>query len=297
MIPIDEPAAAAGDPANPAASAPAATAPIAGEGKYQMAMLRKELDEFRQKNEVQEAEIKRLRQKLIDKHAERKADDGEGEGGDVTPLRKPSSTLADAAQKAGAAARDEEIKKLTAEAADLRDKFLRARAELENVVRRTEKEKADATKYAISDFARDVLGIGDNIQRAIAAVPADAATDDSALTSFLEGIQMLERELLAMLERYGVTRQDPQGQRFDPNQHQAVMELEDADVPQGTIVQVFQAGFTIADRVLRPAIVAVSRGGAKVAKPAAPAEESAAAANAAGFDLDGDDPLADGPIL
>jgi molecular chaperone GrpE len=173
------------------------------------------------------------------------------------------------------AALDEELKKTVAEAVELKDKYLRARAEVENVIRRAEREKADASRYAISDFARDVLGIGDNIQRAMTAVPTDAAQNDPALASFLDGVQMLERELLATMERYGVTRLDPMHTRFDPNQHQAVMELEDKDVPQGTVIKVFQPGYTIADRILRPAIVAVSRGGAKMSKPGAtPVDET-----------------------
>lgn len=160
--------------------------------------------------------------------------------------------------------------KLAAEANEHKDRFLRARAELENVVRRTEREKADISRFAISDFARDVLGIGDNIDRAISHVPAEAAAGDSALASFLEGVELLKRELHAMLERYGVVRMEPLGERFDPNQHQAVMEQEAPDVPAGTIVQVLQAGYAIAERVLRPAIVVVAKGGAKPGKQAEP---------------------------
>lgn len=164
--------------------------------------------------------------------------------------------------------------KLTAELADLKDRQLRTLAELENVRRRAERERSDVSKFAISEFARDVIGIGDNIQRAIDHVPAEAAASDTTLKSFLEGVQLLERELLSTLERHGVTRLNPDGERFDPNKHQAVMEQENLDVPAGTIVQVLQAGYAISERTLRPAVVVVSRGGAKIPKGQDKPEES-----------------------
>ena len=163
----------------------------------------------------------------------------------------------------------EERDKLAAEASDSKDRMLRALAELDNVRRRTEREKLDISKYAISEFARDVIGIGDDIQRAIDHVPPEAAASDAALKSFLEGVQLMERELLATLERHGVMRLSPMGERFDPNRHQAVMEQETAEVPAGTVVQVLQAGFVIGDRTLRPAVVVVSKGGGKMPKPKA----------------------------
>jgi molecular chaperone GrpE len=172
---------------------------------------------------------------------------------------------------------NEEHDKLAGEAADAKDRMLRALAELDNVRRRTEREKADISKYAISEFARDVIGLGDDVQRAIDHVPADAAANDPVLRSFLEGVQLTERELLATLERHGVVRLSPQGERFDPNKHQAVMEQDNAEVPAGTVVQVLQAGYMIGERTLRPAVVVVSKGGAKIPKPA-PTEETAAPA-------------------
>ncbi len=169
--------------------------------------------------------------------------------------------------------------KLTADLAEAKDKTLRTLAELENVRRRTEREKLDISKYAVSEFARDVIGLGDTIQRAIEHVPADAAANDPALKSFLEGVQLMERELLATLERHGVVRVNPEGDKFDPNKHQAVMEKENPDVPPGTIVQVLQSGFMIGERTLRPAVVMVARGGAKAPKvvepPASEAEGAA----------------------
>lgn len=161
---------------------------------------------------------------------------------------------------------DDLIAQLRAEAADLKDKLLRAHAEMENIRKRTEREKEETAKYAVTRFARDIVNVGDNFQRAIDAVPAGAAEQDAALKSFLEGVTMTERELLNVLERYGIKRIHPMNDPFNPHQHQAVMEIQRTDVPSGTVVQVFQAGFTIEDRVLRPAMVAVSKGGPKPAQ-------------------------------
>ena len=161
---------------------------------------------------------------------------------------------------------DDIIAALRAEAADLKDKLLRAHAEVENIRKRAEREKEDTAKYAVTRFARDIVNVGDNFQRAIDAVPPGAAEQDAALKSFLEGVTMTERELLNVLERYGIKRVQPVGEPFNPHLHQAVMEIQRSDVPAGTVVQVFQAGFTIEDRVLRPAMVAVSKGGPKPAQ-------------------------------
>jgi molecular chaperone GrpE len=172
-----------------------------------------------------------------------------------------------------------ELETLKEENADLKDRLLRAAAEMENVRRRTERDKADSVKFAISNFARDVLTIGDNISRAIEHVPAEAAEDDPALKSFLEGIQVTERELLNVMERHGIARLNPKGERFDPNQHQAMFEVDNPDVPDGTIVEVIQAGYVLAERVLRPALVGVAKGGPKQPRPSdtAPSEAPKAA--------------------
>ena len=159
------------------------------------------------------------------------------------------------------AAAEAAIGALRAEAAELKDKLLRAHAEVENIRKRAEREREETAKYAISKLAREVVGVGDNFQRAIEAVPAGAAEQDPALKSFLEGVTMTERELLNVLERHGIKRIQPLNEPFNPHLHQAVMEIQRTDVPAGTAVQVFQAGYTIGDRVLRPAMVAVSKGG------------------------------------
>lgn len=167
---------------------------------------------------------------------------------------------------------DELVARLKAEAADYKDRLLRAHAEMDNVRKRLEREKADASRFAITKFARDVVGVGDNVQRAIDAVPHLGPEQDPALRSFVEGVTMIEREFLGVLERHGIKRLDPKGEQFNPHHHQAVMEMPSPDVPSGTVTQVFQAGYMIEDRVLRPAMVAVARGGMK---PAAPPSEVA----------------------
>ena len=176
-----------------------------------------------------------------------------------------SQGQAAAAQNDAPRHHDDIIAGLRAEAADLKDRLLRAHAEVENIRKRSEREKDETAKYAITRLARDIVGVGDNFQRAIDAVPPDAVERDSALKSFLEGVTLTERELLNVLERYGIRKMTPNNEPFNPHMHQAVMEMQRTDVPAGTVVQVFQAGYVIEDRVLRPAMVAVAKGGPKPA--------------------------------
>lgn len=153
---------------------------------------------------------------------------------------------------------------LAREAADYRDKMLRTLAEMENLRKRTAREVADARTYSISGFARDVLGIADNLQRALDAVPAETRESaDPMLKALIEGVELTERSLLNALEKNGVRKFDPTGEKFDPNFQQAMYEVPDASVPPGTVVQVVQAGYMIGDRVLRPALVGVAKGGPK----------------------------------
>ena len=166
------------------------------------------------------------------------------------------------------------IAALQAEATDFKDKWMRAHAEIENIRKRAEREREETAKYAITKLARDIVGVGDNLQRAIGAIPVGAAEQDPALKSFLEGVTLTERDLLNALERHGIKRQQPLNQPFNPHLHQAVMELPRSDVPEGTIVEVFQPGFTIEDRVLRPAMVGVAKGGPK--PPATPGNSGSA---------------------
>ena len=163
------------------------------------------------------------------------------------------------------------VEALAKEAADLRDKMLRTLAEMENLRQRTRREVADSKIYGITGFARDVLDIADSLQRTIDAVPAETRESaDPLLKALIEGVELTERSLLSALEKNGVKKFDPQGEKFNPNFQQAMYEVPDPSVPAGTVVQVVQAGYTIGERVLRPALVGVSKGGAK----AAPAEQN-----------------------
>jgi molecular chaperone GrpE len=167
---------------------------------------------------------------------------------------------------------DDLIADLRREISDLKDKILRAHAEVDNIRKRTEREKIDTAKYAITKFANDIVNVGDNFQRATTTVPEGAADADPALASLLEGVTLTEREFLNVLDRHGVERVNPMGEAFDPHLHQAVMEMPQPDVAAGTVVQVFQSGYTIEGRVLRPAMVVVATGGDK---PGASAEAKA----------------------
>ncbi|MCK5931078.1 MAG: nucleotide exchange factor GrpE [Fulvimarina manganoxydans] len=165
---------------------------------------------------------------------------------------------------AGSAADAERIAELEAENADVKDRLLRLAADMENLRRRTEREVKDARTYAVTSFAREMLSVADNLRRAIDAVPDEAReSGDSGMTSLIEGVEMTERGLLASLEKNGVKKLEPEGQKFDPNFHQAMFEVPNPNVPANTVVQVVQAGYAIGDRVLRPAMVGVAKGGPK----------------------------------
>jgi molecular chaperone GrpE len=156
------------------------------------------------------------------------------------------------------------VEALTKEVADAKDRMLRTLAEMENLRKRTAREVSDARTYGISGFARDVLDIADNLQRALDAVPAEArAAADPGLKALIEGVELTERSLHNALEKHGVKRFDPTGEKFDPNVHQAMYEVPDPSVPVGTIAQVIQSGYMIGERILRPALVGVAKGGTK----------------------------------
>jgi len=158
---------------------------------------------------------------------------------------------------------------LDRELAEAKDRLLRTLADMDNMRKRTEREVADARVYGISNFARDILGVADNMHRAMAALDDELrAKADEPTKVLLEGVELTERELMNVLEKHGVKRIDPLGQKFDPNRHQAMYEIEDLSVPAGSVIQVMQAGYMIGDRVLRPALVAVAKGGAKPAAAA-----------------------------
>lgn len=159
------------------------------------------------------------------------------------------------------AAPGEIISRLEAEKAELKDRMLRLAAEMENTKRRAAREKADASQYAIVNFARDLLSVADNFQRALESAP-DSDTEISAqtITGLVNGVRMTQKELLTVLERNGVTLVDPKGEKFDPNLHQAIAQVPGNGIPEGHVVDVAQLGFTIGERVLRAAMVTVSSG-------------------------------------
>jgi molecular chaperone GrpE len=149
---------------------------------------------------------------------------------------------------------------LEAENAKLKDQALRALAETENIRRRSEREREDTAKYAISGFAKSLLDAADNLHRAIEAVPAGAVEADAALKTLVDGVAATERQLLAAFERNGISRIEPVGEVFDPNFHQAMFELPGTGKPAGTIIQVMQPGYVLQGRLLRPAMVGVAKG-------------------------------------
>ena len=166
------------------------------------------------------------------------------------------------------------LEKLNAENAELKDRLLRALAEMENLRRRTEREVADARTYGVANLARDMLSVADNLARAVESFPAEErAAADTALKALIEGVELTERSLINTLEKNGVKKFDPTGGKFDPNFQQAMFEVPDTSVPSGTVVQVVQSGFMIGDRILRPALVGVSKGGAKPQAAAANGNE------------------------
>jgi molecular chaperone GrpE len=154
---------------------------------------------------------------------------------------------------------------LKAEIADLKERYIRLAADMENLRRRTEREVKDARIFAISNFARDVLSVSDDLSRAMQVVRDSQNTEDplASVAGLVEGIAATERAMITTMERHGVTRVDPVGEKFDPNYHQAMFEVPDATKPNNTVMNVVQAGFKIGERMLRPALVGVSKGGPK----------------------------------
>ncbi|MFI4988459.1 MAG: nucleotide exchange factor GrpE [Alphaproteobacteria bacterium] len=185
-----------------------------------------------------------------------------------TPTRTPWGGAAEAAGTPAAAEADkpaaepqpeERIAALEAQTAELKDQLLRALAEAENTRRRARKEIEDTARYAVTNLAKDVLSAPDNLRRALDAIPADGRKEDALLDRLAAGVELVERELLAILERYGIKKIEPLGQPFDHNLHQALFEMTSADHPPGTVVQVLAPGYLIQDRLLRAAMVAVAK--------------------------------------
>jgi molecular chaperone GrpE len=160
-----------------------------------------------------------------------------------------------------------EVEQLQAEKADLQDKLLRALAEAQNVRRRAQQDVERERKFGIERFAKDILSVADNLGRALSVLPADTDAIDPALRNVIVGVQATERELQSVLERHGITRIESLGRPFNAEFHQAMMEVQDPTVPAGTVVQELAPGYLIAGRLLRAAMVTVSRGGPAVRSP------------------------------
>jgi len=209
----------------------------------------------------------------------RRPDDAAATGA-ATP-EAPSKTPPEASEAEKVAALVDALRR---ESEDNKDRLLRALAEMENLRQRTERQVADMRRYGIATFARDVLAVADNMSRALEALDAELREKaEPSVKALLDGVELTERELIKVLEKHGITRFDPKGEKFDPNLHQAMYEAADPSLPAGTIAQVVQPGYMIGDRVLRPALVAVAKGGGKPAaeaeKPAdAPANDNSGAA-------------------
>jgi molecular chaperone GrpE len=200
--------------------------------------------------------------------------DTPGESASGGPEQVDSAAVQPDASAAQALA--QQIAELKAENSDLRDRLLRAMAEMENFRRRAERDKADGMKYAVSEFARDAVSIGDNLRRAIEAAQKEPLEQSPTLKTLLEGVEVTERDLFKVLERHGITRFDPLGEKFDPHLHEAMVKVDVPGVPADIVVQVLQAGYKLADRVLRPAAVIVAKGGTPAPRQPSEAEEQEA---------------------
>jgi len=191
---------------------------------------------------------------------------------------EPEEAKANDMQAGIAAEQADPVAEFAREAAEYKDRLLRTLAEMENLRKRTEREVADARLYGNASFARDVLAVADNMQRAFDAMgPELRAQGDANVKALVEGVELTERELLKVLEKHGVKKFSPHGERFDPNLHQAMFELENPEMPPGHVAQVVQAGYMLGDRVLRPAMVAVAKAAPKSPPPSASDDFSPAA--------------------
>lgn len=194
----------------------------------------------------------------------------------------------------------EKLAALEGEVAEWKDKWVRLQAEMDNLRKRTQREKEDAGKFAISGFARDLLGVADNLQRALQSLPEDIVKGDGPVKNLAVGIEMTQKELQSVFERHGIQRVEAIGKPMDPNFHQAMFEVEDPSQPAGTVVQEMAAGYVLHGRLVRPAMVGVAKGGPKpgaTAEKAPDSEEKPAPSNTAGdatIDLEPADPTTTG---
>jgi molecular chaperone GrpE len=185
-------------------------------------------------------------------------------GADPKPEAEVKAEAAADASPAAPTGIEAELDELRKKNAELNDRLLRLAAEMENQRKRTERELTDTRTYAIAGFARDMLTATDSLSRALMMLPAEARESaDGALKSLIDGIELTEREMQRLLAKHGVKPIEAEGEKFDPHKHQAMFEVPDPSRPEGTVVQVVQAGFSIGERVLRPAMVGVAKGGPK----------------------------------
>jgi molecular chaperone GrpE len=181
---------------------------------------------------------------------------------EYTSEENETAEAAAAAQETGVESDYQVLERLMKENEELKDRALRIAADMENLRRRTARDVQDARAYSVANFARDMLGVSDNLRRAIEAIPAEAkASGDAGFMALIEGVEMTARDMHVALERHGVKKLNPEGEKFDPHFHQAMFEVPNPDVPANTVVQVVQQGYSIGDRVLRPAMVGVAKGG------------------------------------
>ena len=179
------------------------------------------------------------------------------------PKAEPKPDAPAPAAEAADAALAERLAQAETQLGKVKDDYLRALAETENVRRRAQRDRQDASQYAITSFARDLLSVADNLRRALAAVDDAARADSPALDALIGGVEMTERELLTIFERYGVKKIEAAGQPFDPHVHEAMFEMPNPEVAHGTVVHVLEDGYRIHDRTLRAARVGIAKGGPK----------------------------------
>jgi len=166
---------------------------------------------------------------------------------------------------------------LEAEVANLKDQLLRAVAETENVRSRARREREDSVKYAAIPLIRDLLGVADNLERALSAVSEESIAGNEQLRSLVEGVRMTESELISVLERHNVVKIDPMGAKLDPHQHEAMFEVPDPSKESGTVVQVIQKGYKLHDRLIRPARVGIAKSGVAAPSGGEPSDNGDAA--------------------
>jgi molecular chaperone GrpE len=202
-------------------------------------------------------------------------------GNHATARPDEAETPRPAPEAKAAPATPDPLAEAVREAAEYKDKLLRTLAEMENLRRRTDREVTDARVYGIASFARDILAVADNMDRALQALDDELREKaDAGVKALLDGVELTERELLKVLEKHGVKKFEPKGEKFDPNLHQAMYEVPDASVPPGTVAQVVQAGYMIGERVLRPALVGIAKSPPKSSTDKPPADDGPANDNA-----------------